>query len=240
MRTKKPNYATQLCDGGIALDEPAAAAAAATPPRLDDWPTRQSVRDLGRQLRRSAPPATGAAATLHQGRMRFDPPQNLLDGVEHAAPAGFPPVAPIPTVHPRVRSHRTDTGQLAAWLIVVAGSLVLAAGIGIVAWSLSAKQMALWNLALGLTLGGQGGLIIGLVLVVSRLWRNSRYAALKLHDVHARLGQLQGTAEALASMRAGSAPAFYADLVRGASPQVLLANLKGQLDQLAAHVGTHG
>ena len=97
--------------------------------------------------------------------------------------------------------------------------------------------MLYWNLAIGLTLGGQGTLIFGLVLVVSRLWRNSRYATGKLQDVHARLGQLQHTADALTAMRSGGAPAFYADLVRGASPQVLLANLKGQLDQLASRIG---
>jgi hypothetical protein len=39
-------------------------------------------------------------------------------------------------------------------------------------------------------------------------------------------------------MRSGGAPAFYADLVRGASPQVMLANLKGQIDQLATRIGS--
>jgi hypothetical protein len=58
-----------------------------------------------------------------------------------------------------------------------------------------------------------------------------------LQDVHAGLNQLQQTADVLATMRSGGAPNFYADLLRGASPQVLLANLKGQVDQLAARVG---
>ncbi len=127
---------------------------------------------------------------------------------------------------------------MVAWLIVLVGSLALAAGVGLIAWSLSAKQMLYWNLALGLALGGQGTLILGLVLVVSRLWRHSRYAAGKLQDVHVRLGQLQQTAEVLKTMRAGGgAPAFYAELARGASPHMLLTNLKGQLDQLATRLG---
>jgi hypothetical protein len=93
-------------------------------------------------------------------------------------------------------------------------------------------------LALGLALGGQGTLILGLALVVSRLWRHSRYAAGKLQDVHARLGQLQHTAEILTTTRTGGgAPAFYADLARSASPHMLLANLKGQLDQLSTRLG---
>jgi hypothetical protein len=236
MRTKKPDHATP-CDGGIALDEPAAAAAAATPPRLNDWPTRQCVRQLSRELRRPTSVAIGAAPTI-QGLRHFDPPHNVFEAVTPSAASPFPAVAPQSAVSAVPRSRQSDVGQVAAWLIVLAGTLLLATGIGLVAWSLTVKQLLYWNLALGLTLGGQGTLIFGLVLVVSRLWRNSRYAALKLQDVHARLSQLQNTAEALATMRAGGGPAFYADLVRGASPHVLLANLKGQLDQLAARVGT--
>jgi hypothetical protein len=106
-----------------------------------------------------------------------------------------------------------------------------------ISWSLSAHTVVNWNLALELALGGQGLLIFGLILVVSRLWRHSRYAAGKLQDVHARLGQLQHTAEVLTTMRAGGgAPAFYAELARGANPHMLLTNLKGQLDQLATRL----
>jgi hypothetical protein len=73
-------------------------------------------------------------------------------------------------------------------------------------------------------------------MAVSRLWRNSRYATNKLQEMHAGLGQLQNTADTISAMR-GGAPAFYADLARGASPQLLLSNLKGQLDQLATRFG---
>jgi hypothetical protein len=118
------------------------------------------------------------------------------------------------------------------------GSLTMAAGLGLIGWSLAVNQLQYWNLALGLALGGQGTLIFGLALVVSRLWRHSRFAANRLQDVQARLGQLQQTAEILTTMRSGGgAPAFYAELARGASPHVLLTNLKGQLDQLATRLG---
>lgn len=114
--------------------------------------------------------------------------------------------------------------------------LALVGGLALIAWSLAQNEMSYWNQALGLTLGGQGVLIFGLVLVVTRLWRNSRYASNKLHDVTARLAQLQHTADALSATRVGGASAFYADVVRGASPQVLLTNLKAQLEQLATRL----
>jgi hypothetical protein len=235
MRTRKPTYSESICDEGLALDEPAAAAAAATLPRVDDW----SVRQLGRELRRSNAVAA-VGPHFPQGPRRFDPPQNLFADVGHASTPPIQPITAQTALRATTRPPRSAAGQIIAWLIVMAGSLVLSAGIGLVSWSLAANQMLYWNLALGLTLGGQGALIFGLVLVVSRLWRNSRHATNRLQDVHVRLGQLQHTADALTAMRSGSAPAFYADLARGASPQVLLANLKGQLDQLATRIGSGG
>ena len=121
-------------------------------------------------------------------------------------------------------------------LFVLVGLVALCGGLGGVGWSLFHEDYRYWNASLGLTLAGQGGLIFGLVLVVTRLWRSSRYASNKLLDVHARLGELQRTAEALAANR-GGAPAFYADLASGAPPQMLLSNLRGQIDQLATRFG---
>ena len=67
-----------------------------------------------------------------------------------------------------------------------------------------------------------------------RLRQHGRQA---MKDNHELSLAMQRVNKALTAMRSGSAPAFYADLVRGASPQVLLANLKGQIDQLATRVG---
>jgi hypothetical protein len=228
-----------LCDQGIALDDPAAAAAAAAPPRPgEDWASRARVRSLVRELRRPSLASAGPAIRLPHGRHRFDPPQDLFDQFVHPATATVAPIAPQPTAAALLRSRRTEGSQITAWLIVITGALALVAGLVMIGWSIWAEQTISWNMALGLTLGGQGMLILGLVLVVSRLWRSSRHAATKLQDVHARLGQLQYTADSLLAMRSGGAPAFYADLVRGASPQVLLANLKGQVDQLATRLGS--
>jgi len=239
MPTKKPPHDARICDEGIALDEPAAALAAAAPPfRGADWSSRQRVRDLGRELRRPSLAARSASNQIPHGPHRFDPPQNLFDKLEQVTAPAIAPIPRPPTTAALLRSRRTEASQVVAWFVVVAGAMAFIAGIGLIGWSIAAEQMIYWNVALGLTLGGQGTLILGLALVVSRLWRSSRYAASKLQDVQVRLGQLQHTADALTAMRSGSAPAFYADLVRGVSPHVLLANLKGQVDQLATQLSS--
>ncbi len=230
----------RVCDEGIALDEQAAPAVAATvsPLRKDDWQARQRVRNVARELRRPGIVAIKSAASANTNRRRFEPPQDLF-GQFDLTPAA--PITPNPNsaaANAVLQSRRSESSQILAWFIVLTGSLALAGGVSLIAWSLATKIMVYWNLSLGLALGGQGTLILGLVLVVSRLWRHSRYAAGKLQDVHARLGQLQQTAEVLTTMRAGGgAPAFYAELARGSSPHVLLTNLKGQLDQLATRLG---
>jgi hypothetical protein len=238
MRVRKPTHSVSICDDGIALDEPAAAAAAATLPRVDDWSVRQSVRQLGRELRRPGIATAMPPIRFPEGPRRFDPPQNVFAELEQATTPSFTPIVSQPPIRSASRLRRAGASQIIAWLVVFAGILVLVAGVSLVGWSLATRQMHLWNIAVGLTLGGQGTLILGLVLVVSRLWRNSRHATNRLQDVHARLGQLQHTADVLTAMRSGGAPTFYADLVRGASPQVLLTNLKGQLDQLATRIGS--
>jgi hypothetical protein len=192
---------------------------------MDDWQTRQRARTLGRELRRSSVASSPQLNPLPSNPRRFDPPAELFDNRTTE-------VTPIPS--PAIR--RSQGGQAIAWLIVTTGLVALCGGLSAIAWSLTAERGDYWNLALGLTLGGQGALIFGLVMIVSRLWRNSRFATSKLQDVHTRLGELQRTAEALATNRGGTG-AFYADLARGAPPQVMLSNLKGQVDQLAARFG---
>jgi hypothetical protein len=217
---------------------PARASASSNPFRTDDWAARQRVRNVARELRRPNPAAIHATNRVAADRTRLDPPHDLFIQLEQAttpglaSPALLPPSSAIQQKQPNVGS------QLLAWLIVVAGTVVLSGGIGLIAWSLSNRQMQYWDLALGLAIGGQGALVLGLAMLITRLWRSSRYSATKLQEVHARLGQVQQAAEALNANRTSNAPAFYADLVRGASPHIMLANLKGQVDQLATRVGS--
>jgi hypothetical protein len=240
LRSRKASAAAQICDEGIALDEQAApVATAAEIFRKDDWPAQQRVRSLARELKRPNIAAKTSSEKAPLSRHRFEPPEDFF--------GQFPPT-PLPSLTPAalqsssnsaLQAKNSESSQIVAWLIVIAGVFSLASGLGLITWSISTKTMTHWNLGFGLAVGGQGTLILGLALVVSRLWRHSRYAAMKLQEVHSRLGQLQQTAEVLTTMRTGGgAPAFYAELARGASPHMLLTNLKGQLDQLATRIGS--
>ncbi|HEY4235299.1 MAG TPA: hypothetical protein VGM76_17845 [Lacipirellulaceae bacterium] len=242
-RVLRPPHAVQICEAGIALDEhptwiaAAVVPAATSPPfEIDDWDLRRRNRELGRKLRHDLGRPRPRSATTTSSASNLAPPENLFDELQQVtAPSLFTPTEADLSRRPRP-SRRPEGGQFMAWVTAFCGAGILGAGLGKLSWSLSSGRNDDWNIAVGLTLMGQGLLIFGLVLIAARLWRNSRYASSKLIDVHTQLGQLQHTTDALTAMRSG-APAFYAELVRGASPQMLLANLKGQLDQLATRIG---
>jgi hypothetical protein len=212
-------HAVGLSEAGIELDHPPILASA------DDWQARRRIRELARKLRHEM-----------ASRRRIDPAQNLFE--ELADRTARPIIAPASYATPRHSAppRRPELGQFIAWLIALFGAVALGCGLGAIGWSIAHGGTEIWDPAIGLTLAGQGILILGLLLVVTRLWRNSRSASGKLQEVHTELGQLQRTADSLAGMRSGGAPAFYAELVRSASPQMLLTNLKGQIDQLATRL----
>lgn len=237
-RSQKAATQARISDEGIALDEQPSKTPVATPAPDIEWSNERRVRTLARELNRPTAAVKKAVTGVVSDRRRFEPPHELFSQPIFTSPqtdAGA--IAnPLPITLPQ--TLRSEGSQILAWLTVAIGTLTLAAGLGLIGWSLNANELRYWNLGLGLSLGGQGVLILGLVLVVSRLWRHSRFAANKLQDVQTHLGQLQQTAEILTTMRSGGgAPAFYAELARGASPRVLLTNLKGQLDQLATRLG---
>lgn len=230
-RPLRPSHVMQICDEGVALDEqPAVAAVATSAPPTDHWQLRRRTREIGRKLRHDV--GIGRPVSTSQHGEVFEDLKQL---------AASPIIMPTEPVAPRRddRERKPESGQLVAWLFALGGAVALGGGIGAIVWSLAGDRPDLWNPAVGLTLIGQGLLIFGLVMIVARLWRGQRYASTKLQDVHGDIAQLQRTADALSAMRAGGAPAFYAELVRGASPQMLLSNLKGQLDQLATRLDSH-
>ncbi len=83
---------------------------------------------------------------------------------------------------------------------------------------------------------GQIALLAGLVLQIDRLWHDNRAAASKLDDVDEQIHQLKKTTMLLGASQGPASAAFYTHLARGAGPQLLLTDLKGQLDLLAMKI----
>lgn len=84
-----------------------------------------------------------------------------------------------------------------------------------------------------MVLAGQAGLLLGLVFQLDGLWRNHRQQDKTLGGLESRLKELRRTTAMLGTTHSSAAQAFYSHMAEGAHPELLLADLKGQLDLLA-------
>lgn len=162
--------------------------------------------------------------------LRFDPfPAPLeatLPAKRHSRPA-----AP-PREEPATDSGLT-TGQVGSWALITIGLMAFVCGGVLLACSLLYEKDHLWRIGLPLVMGGQAALILGLVLQMEGLWHSSQQTSHTLDQIDDRIDELQQATTSLTTTHSPPAATFYAHYAQGASPHVLLADLKGQLDLLA-------
>ena len=182
--------------------------------------SRQRLSDIGRKLASHAVrPASDPLATL-----RSDPPH-----IDSGPQGNQPPAATRPR-------RRVGWVQVAAWLMTFLGTGLLAAGGAIIARSLLTSQANWWTWGLGCIFVGQSLVALGLLRVLMSLWTANRQAIRQMLTVEKQVAALKQTADALAGERHPTAASFYANLSREANPHMLLASLRGQIDELASRL----
>lgn len=216
------------CQCLLAVESGAAPTPDIAPPPAGDAGHRASI-DHSLRLAKAALAAGEPARTL-----RYDLAQHGVSPALRATPSRSPR-RPIPK-SPPAASRSIRFGQAFAWIVSATGATTLGLGIGLLLWSVWGEQPELWTAALAATLTGQGLLILGLVQLVSVLWTAGRGAAHRLAQMHEELRALRRATDTAAGRHAASATQFYADLTQNAGPEVLLGNLRGQLDALSARV----
>lgn len=141
--------------------------------------------------------------------------------------------APSPEKRRERRRRRNPTANTLAWSILSLGLVAFVFGGALLAWSFVAGRGDLWAWGMPLTLGGQALLLIGVVLQLDGLWHNDCQTAEALDELDEQMDGLRHSTSLLGSTHNTAAQSFYAHAAGGASPQMLLADLKGQLDILA-------
>jgi hypothetical protein len=119
-----------------------------------------------------------------------------------------------------------------AWTILSLGIMGFVCGLALMGWSMNTERQDLWGIGMPIILAGQIALVLGLILQLNRVWRDSRRAAARLETVDEQLHDLK-TAATLLGATHGPSSAFYAHWASGAGPEILLGDLKSQLDLLA-------
>jgi len=200
----------------------------ARPPAYDSWETEQRLRHIGRVLRPHIRPATKPAA---------EPKRKARVHAAHARTPGWhrKDRRQVPA---RVRQPSGDPGMaMVVWSAISLGVMLLACGGILLGWSVLGHRPELWSLGFPIAVAGQVILLFGLVIQLDRLWSHNRDAAAKLDAVDRQLHDLRSTTAMLGTTHSTPGIAFYSHMAGGASPQLLLADLKGQLDLLAMQMG---
>ncbi|MEO8493542.1 MAG: hypothetical protein ABI614_00620 [Planctomycetota bacterium] len=120
-----------------------------------------------------------------------------------------------------------------SWCMLSLGMMAFVFGAVLIGWSFAEERPDLWRMGLPFTLGGQAALIVGLVFQLDGLWRSNRDSAETLHELDLQLNELRHATSLLSTTHSSPAQSFYLHMADGASPTLLLADLKGQLDLLA-------
>jgi len=244
----------QLADHGLELDKPPTSksdphfaesvrpAASISPPRLsesidslDSWTLANELQRIRRRY--DVPPneTSGAALPLPH----FDHFAQRDNGTYQNSGSVWPKspsmaaIASEPFSATRRKRRRSSPLVLAALSL---GLMAFVCGAVLLGWSLAVGRNDLWNLGLPIALVGQFGLLVGLLWQFEGLWEGNRQAADKLDDVDERLEDLNKTAALISTAHSSPAQAFYVHMAGGASPHLLLADLKGQLDLLAVQM----
>lgn len=197
----------------------------------EEWSTEQRLRHIGRSLR------TPLVVKANAGEV-----ETALHWVDTLAlpPGGEEPrggkSSPNHSRAARARRASDRRMQLVAWFALVFGLGLAAGGVTLMGMGMFGEESRFWQWGVGVTLAGQAILIGGLVRVLTSLWNSSRTAARRVVEMQQELAEVGRTAEAIVAQRPGGASGFYGELSRGASPTLLLANLKGQIDHLSTRL----
>ncbi len=199
---------------------------------FDSWEFDEQLRQIGRRLGGSR--ADGGQVKDHLKReiLRLDPP-HLTTPSWHVPDR---PATKPPRRKPGRRLARKTTGGSLAWSALSVGTMVLVCGAILLVWAVASDRGELWAVGLPAAVIGQVLLLVGLVLQLDRLWRDSRAAAAKLSKVDVQLHELRATTTLMGTGGASPGSAFYSHLAGGAGPHLLLNDLKGQLDLLAMKI----
>jgi hypothetical protein len=229
--------ATSGSDGAATDVQVAAHAVLSTPPAFDlvDWEFEEDLRAAERLLR-----SLRAAGVMESPRdpettHRIDSAHAKLRGTHRSPAAGTEPRAPRAV---RTRQLSRPRTTWLAWMLLSMGLMTFVCGGVLLGWSFASGRGELWALGMPLTLGGQAVLLLGLLFQLESLWQSNRDTTSTLDDLDAQLADLRHAATMLSTSRGNSAQSFYAHMAEGASPELLLADLKGQLDMLATRIAS--
>ncbi len=213
-----------LCCPRCAQEIGADPAKPAQAPAYDGWELDEQLRHIERVLEVQNRTSDRPSGACERDTTRFD-----------FGHAGTPPwqfATPARKSKQCSPKASSGVGTLIATALSL-GTMSFVCGGILLGWSLATGRQELWNIGLPVAIAGQIALVVGLALQLDRLWRDNREAITKLGSVDEQLHELKAATTLLGASQGPAGSVFYSHFASGAGSQLLLTDLKGQLDLLA-------
>lgn len=223
--TAMPDLGGEAVAGQIPLD-----AVTDRPPTFDGWELDEELRHIQRIL---AVEKSGAAPA--RSPMDF---YTRLDSA-HRTPGPWGGRRSKPAAQ-RQDTEATTVGWLSALISIVLSTGLMAFAFGgvLLVWSFVTGRQDLWTFGMPIAMAGQIVLLMGFILQMDRLWHDNRSTAAKLEHVDERLDDLRSSADLLGRTHQPPPPSNFGSPMAGSlDSQLMLADLKSQLDLLALKMG---
>jgi len=200
--------------------------------RFDDWELDEDLRAAERlteKIRGHEPSSVAAPGMVDPSDPTHATISNWHTHMQH------PPALPsAPLVEQAAKSTpKKRPASPLAWLSLSLGMMAFVCGGVLLAWAFATGRGDLWALGLPLALGGQAAILVGVIFQMDGLWRTNRETSASLNQLDENLSDLRHTTSMLGTTHSSAAQSFYAHMADGANPEMMLADLKGQLDMLA-------
>jgi hypothetical protein len=237
-RSRRENDNAGISQGEMA--DPVAGCESAVEGAAANGPSAPELRDLSESL--SSIPLDWddweLDEDLRQAERLTQTPPRSGDVESQPLPRPAPLLTPALVRRPgrESRSGKSGVGAALGWLVLSLGLMPFVCGAVLVGWSFFSGRADLWRIGVPLTLLGQTGWLAGMLLHLDGLWQNSRRNSQSLEELEARINEIQETAALMSASHSPDARSFYAHFAEGAGPNLLLADLKGQLDLLAMQI----
>lgn len=164
-------------------------------------------------------------------------PQRPLTPPSPAPPReALPPRSPAIPPKKKLRGPQTP---IFSWLATSLGSVALVCGLVLLGWSLFEPRPILSAAGLPLAVLGLTSMLVGIVFQLDGVLQYNRRLHRHMQSVEEELEDLKATTRLAGTTHASPSQNFYLHMAEGASPHVLLADVKGQLDLLATQMANH-
>ncbi len=223
-----------ISDTGIALDsfqsEQVSAEHLSRPiDHIAEEISRENLRRIARQLR-----------SPYREELGIGSPSTTQGNWQCLQMPSDPAAAPQLRQIAKMARHDEATSESpSSWLLSCLLALGVAGftiGVALLTYSVAFDFYEIWHWGMTTTIAAEGLLIVGLTWMAIRLWHNSRRLNSELQGVDEQLTEIHEMAGILSAGKLSASQYFYHHFSQVASPHMLVANLRGQVDQLAERI----